>query len=369
MTADYKVIPKITQYFICVENCGYVTLSRASTRPRLVDAEIPLTCYNILMKITDKVYGDFEISEPVLGELLISSELERLKKISQYGVPDKYHSKKNFSRYEHSVGVMLLLRLLGASLEEQVGGLLHDISHSSFSHVIDWIYGKGRNGKENFQDEIQSEFLQASSIPEVLSRFGLTISDVSHNPKHILLEQNLPHLCADRIDYTLRELKTDHPDLDITNIISSLQMGPTEIYFKSLPEVRTFGDDYLYLQKSNWGAELSRVRFALLADAFKRALKLGIVEKNDFWVKDEEELLKLLENSHDKQIDFCLTELASRESKLNRATRPSKKIRYVDPLVLIGKTYHRLSEIDSEFAEALERSIRVSGERITLPHY
>src|SRR3990167_3900982 len=102
------------------------------------------------MLIKDRVYGNFQINEPVILELLKSKLVLRLKGISQFGVPDKYHYIKGFSRYEHSVGVMILLRILGASLEEQVAGLLHDVSHTAFSHIVDWVIGQGKT--ENFQD-------------------------------------------------------------------------------------------------------------------------------------------------------------------------------------------------------------------------
>jgi len=50
------------------------------------------------------------------------------------------------TRFDHSVGVMLLIRKLGAGsspasalLKEQVAALLHDVSHTAFSHVIDYV--------------------------------------------------------------------------------------------------------------------------------------------------------------------------------------------------------------------------------------
>lgn len=65
--------------------------------------------------------------------------MQRLKGISQFRIPDKYYFKDNYSRFEHSIGVMVLLGKLGASQEEQIAGLLHDVSHKAFSHVYDWV--------------------------------------------------------------------------------------------------------------------------------------------------------------------------------------------------------------------------------------
>ena len=103
------------------------------------------------MKINDLVYGEEEIGEQVLIELINSSAIQRLKEISQFGLPEEYHHRKVFSRYAHSVGVLILLRRLGADLDEQIAGLLHDVSHTAFSHVIDWVL---ENSEENYQDKI-----------------------------------------------------------------------------------------------------------------------------------------------------------------------------------------------------------------------
>ena len=110
------------------------------------------------MKINDRVYGNQEINEAILLDLINSNSIKRLKDISQIGMPDEYLSFSGFSRYEHSLGVMILLKRLRANLEEQVAGLLHDISHTPFSHVIDWVIGDPT--KEDYQDSIFREFLE-----------------------------------------------------------------------------------------------------------------------------------------------------------------------------------------------------------------
>lgn len=88
--------------------------------------------------IGDDIYGEIKINEPILLKLLGSPSILRLKKISQCGVPDRYYHLKNYSRYEHSVGAMILLRKLGATLEEQVAGLLHDVSAGPF-RLLFWL--------------------------------------------------------------------------------------------------------------------------------------------------------------------------------------------------------------------------------------
>ncbi len=85
------------------------------------------------MLITDALYGSFEI-DGVLEELILSERVQRLKGIHQAGASFLVNSKWNISRFEHSIGVMLLIKKFGGSVEEQIAALLHDVSHTVFSH-------------------------------------------------------------------------------------------------------------------------------------------------------------------------------------------------------------------------------------------
>ncbi len=76
------------------------------------------------MLITDALYGSFEI-DGVLEELILSEPVQRLKGIYQAGASFLVNSKWNISRFEHSIGVMLLIKKFGGSVEEQIAGLLH----------------------------------------------------------------------------------------------------------------------------------------------------------------------------------------------------------------------------------------------------
>lgn len=91
------------------------------------------------MKINDRLYGEADL-EPVLTDLIHSKAVQRLNGIHQGGACFLVNPAWNISRCEHSIGVMLLIRRLGGSLEEQIAGLLHDVSHTAFSHVADDVF-------------------------------------------------------------------------------------------------------------------------------------------------------------------------------------------------------------------------------------
>ena len=50
------------------------------------------------MLINDKVYGYEEIKEPVILELINSPTLQRLKGISQQGMPKEYFHRESIKR-------------------------------------------------------------------------------------------------------------------------------------------------------------------------------------------------------------------------------------------------------------------------------
>src|SRR5207245_2399122 len=127
-----------------------------------------------------------------------------LKELHQYGVSYYITHPEEYNRYDHSVGVFAILRLKGASIEEQVAGLLHDVSHTVFSHVGDFIFARSVE-KECYQDNIHEWFLNKYGIKEILEKYGFSVSQICHKSGNFLaLEQDLPNLCADRIDYNLQ---------------------------------------------------------------------------------------------------------------------------------------------------------------------
>lgn len=151
-------------------------------------------------KVSDLIYGTFEL--PLLfADLLTSAAIRRLAGIHQSGAIFLVNPDISHSRLEHSIGVMLLIRMLGGSELEQVAGLIHDISHTAFSHVGDYVFN---NKEENYHEQVFEPVLLDSDIPEILEKYGYHIDQILKG-RFSLLEQPLPYLCADRLDYTLRD--------------------------------------------------------------------------------------------------------------------------------------------------------------------
>jgi hypothetical protein len=310
------------------------------------------------MIINDRIYGKVKIEEPILLELLNSSSVLRLKNISQFGVPDEYYHLKNYSRYEHSVGVMVLLRKLGATLEEQVAGLLHDVSVLTFSHVIDWVFANGRDGVEDYHNTIHNQFLKETEIPKILEKFNFALKRILNKENFSLLEREIPDLCADRIDYALREFK---PKI-VRSCVKGLVNYNGEIVFINPKVAMNFATNFLELQTKHWGGYQAITRYHLFSKALKIALDKKILSEEDFH-KDEPFVLNKIEKSRDERIMKILAILRKKDPKdikSNSGRRVVKKFRYVDPKIISDGKLIRLSQLSPQFIKTLDKHRKIN---------
>jgi len=75
------------------------------------------------MLYNDPVYGTTELTEPVLLDLMETQAMRRARGVLQHGVSALVGVTVPTSRFDHSLGVMLLVRRLGGGLEEQIAAL------------------------------------------------------------------------------------------------------------------------------------------------------------------------------------------------------------------------------------------------------
>jgi len=314
-----------------------------------------------MMHIQDKVYGTFDLTEPVLIELIKSPTLQRLKGVSQQGMPREFWHREVFSRFDHSIGVFLLLRKLGADLNEQIAGLLHDISHTAFSHVIDWVIGDPT--KEDHQDKLFLQVLKNSEIPAILKKYHLEVEKIADLNSFSLLEKEAPGLCADRIDYTLRELVDLGYQVEVQQIVDHLVSYQGQIVFKTKEVALEFGKFYAMLQKEHWGGDEAKARYHILAEVLKTAIHEQFLKIEDF-SKTDHEILEVLSKTGHLEILEGLRKLkhgfSIKESSEGKGIFLQKKLRRIDPEVLDRGEIKPLSTISEEYQKSLLHEIEHS---------
>lgn len=314
------------------------------------------------MLVVDRVYGQFEITSQVLLDLIQSEPLQRLKKIAQCGMPDKYSHIKSYSRYEHCVGVMLILRKLGASEEEQIAGLLHDVSHTAFSHVVDWVVGAGKI--QDFQDNHHKKYIEKTIIPQILIRYGYSADRIVEYKHFGLLERDLPQLCADRLDYSVREF----PEKVATECINDLRNIDGYMVFQEESRALLFAEHFLQRQMENWGGFESASRYRIFADVLRYAMEQKIITMDDLWQYDDYVVQKLLA-ARDERISTTLHMLEKKS--LNQLPESDElvytKFRYIDPYFLYEGKLVKLSEVNETFNRLINSAKEENEKGIRVP--
>ena len=313
------------------------------------------------MTISDRVYGGHEISDPLALELISCPSFQRLKHIAQVGIPSRYYYLNDCcSRFDHSVGVYIFLNRLGANRSEQIAGLLHDVSHLAFSHVADWVLGD--RSKEDAQDKRHRTFVERSEIADILDRAGLTVDEICDYHRYALLEKEIPDICADRIDYALRESKPAIIKATLPYMIAA----PDGVVFIDIAAAKIFATNFLERQERHWGGYEAMTRYAIMSELLKLALMNGDLAEVDFDATDDLILDKLTATGK-KEYSGILNILQQKNLEyLPRSEKAIvKKFRYVDPKVLAGGKPERLSAIDADFKKRLEeaRALNARGVR------
>lgn len=288
------------------------------------------------MVISDVIYGEFKVDK-VLEELILSKPVQRLKGIHQAGASYLMNEKWNVTRFDHSVGAMLLIKKLGGSVEEQIAGLLHDVSHTAFSHVIDYVFD---NENESYHEEIFSSVVKNSEIPAILSKHGYNYEDILlDDSKWTLLERSAPELCADRVDYTLRDMYTYGyisleeaqnflDDLIVVNgkmILQNIEIAEwfTKTYYKEVIDffmkpINIYGND-------------------MLAKTLKLALYKKVIHADDFLLEDDELIVKL-QLCNDPEVEALLRKVHPnvkvKEDRNDYDLYQKNKVRLIDPPLL-----------------------------------
>ena len=308
------------------------------------------------MKYQDKVYGEVNIDEGVILDIINSKALQRLKGINQYGTWVLVDPKYDTSRFEHSVGVMIVLEKLGADLKEQLAGLVHDVSHTAFSHVVDYVFGKAE--VQDYHEEHAKEFISKTDLPEILKKYGYDWQEIIDEERFLLLEKKQPAVCADRVDYILRDgqMYGLFGKEFISQVLDSLKVKGTDIYYDNVEVAKESANMY-FKMGDFWASPMQSLLFQLLSQAMRIGLDEGTILESDLWGTDDELLGKLKSANH-QEINRLLALIKS-DLKFEIVEKDwdyhiFTKVRYSDPLVMVDNELKVLSEVDAEFKKKAE---------------
>lgn len=300
------------------------------------------------MKIQDRIYNEFTIEDQVISDLIKSNPVQRLKKISQDGAPHFIQPVRDVTRFEHSIGVWYLSNRFDCPIEEQIAALLHDIPHTAFSHVIDFVI---EDKNHEFHDQFTNEIILSSEIPAILERHNIDVEKVLHKENYDLLENNLPDISLDRLDYFLRDGFTMGflTTTVIIDILNGLKVEDSRFYFTDYRLASLAAILFANFSRLIWLDPTSHGSFFLIAEAIKIALRKEYITQEDFFTNDET-LMGKLKDSNDHEILMLLDRLKSGgefeyADKADAEFYGPNKPRVINPLVKTDDGLKRVTEL------------------------
>jgi HD superfamily phosphohydrolase len=308
----------------------------------------------------DRVYGEVEITEPVILELINSPSLQRLTGVDQAGYSKPYFPGIIHNRYEHSLGVYIILKKYKAPLAEQIAGLIHDISHSAFSHCIDYALDEGSETEHSHQDNVFDNYVKKSEIPGILKKYGFETGFILDDKNFPLKEKNLPDLCADRIDYSLRTGVAAKliSQSDTQEILNNLIVESKKWIFKNFDFAKKYAELFLKINIDYYSGLTSAVMFRTVGDYLRYAMQKSYINEKELYSTDNEVISKisvfLKEDNHLQLLfDRMNNKVGYRNDPGEYDAKVSCKSRVVDPLFKNGPEIKRLSDIDSGWKKIL----------------
>ena len=331
---------------------------------RLIITILLLSSFTSQAYVVNTVFGAIDEKNPLAIELINSAALQRLKYIDQSG-PIIYFNNTypQFSRYDHSLGVYVLLKRYNVSEQEQIAGLMHDTSHTVFSHLGDYVMQNNNLRTESYQDNIHDWFLTKSGVLGIVNKYKFSLEDISpKNPKYTALEQPFPDMNADRIEYNLHTalIFNDLSTEDINQILNALQYKDGKWFFNDVTQAKKFAKLSTYYTRNMWGSPSNNALYIVMGTALKRAVQLGVVDLSDIHFGIDQEVVNKLKSSKDPILK-SLIEISANINKYYTVTSQNDshvynpiKMRGIDPLVMQDGKLIRLSAISIDFKQELD---------------
>lgn len=294
-------------------------------------------------------------------------EMQRLKDVGmncgvEYTSFPIFKNCRYYSRFDHSVGVALIIWHFTADMKQTIAGLLHDIATPVFAHTIDFLnhdYTKQESTEEETADIIRN----SKQLNSLLHRYHLNINDVIDYHQYPIADNDMPQLSADRLEYSLgnmynygfvqiEEIKKYYDHIYINSRKDELVFDDLNIAVEFTGHV--FENSYVYISDED--------RFAMesLARILKDAIAKHVIDRMDLNATESYVIARLkADPEFSKRWDrYCQYHQIISCSKGQGLCIPAKK-RYILPL------YHdkRISQHDHSLQVMLDDFLAVSFEK------
>lgn len=276
-----------------------------------------------------------------------------------------YHHIAGYSRYDHSVGVALIIWHFTQDKTQTIAGLLHDIATPAFAHVVDFL-------NHDYLNQVSTEHLTESMIAEskdfmnLLHKHQLSLEDVKDYHTYPIADNYTPQLSADRLEYTLGnllnygfstidELRTYYNDIRI----GYNEYGIEELTFQTPLILAQFSYSMLKTSKS-YVSDEDRFAMQRLAELLRTALHRQIISFEDLYRDEPYVIEKLNADIQCAEMWKCFTACRQiQKSHIKPETdtwyQVEAKKRYINGLCSCGK---RAAQLFPDFNQSLQNFLQ-----------
>lgn len=285
-----------------------------------------------------------------------------------------FHPHTFYSRYDHSIGVALIIWRFTQNKEATLAGLFHDVSTPVFSHAIDFK-NKDYLNQESTEKENAQMILEDIELMELLKKDHIDPQKIIHDSDYPIANLKTPQLCADRLEYMFSTgyFLTNSFDIEtIQACINDLEIQENgELGFKNKDIAIQFFNGCLVNTKL-FLEPYDKITLQILASLTDLALDHHIIQSSDIYQKSEIEVIDTFKESTIPQIQQLYnllskqTVVLTQEAKMENAfcMKLDVKRRFVDPLV----NHKRLSAIDKNIKAQIIALFETKDEYICVPY-
>jgi uncharacterized protein len=248
---------------------------------------------------------------------------QRLLHISQLGTTLTVFPGAAHNRFEHAMGVyaktrrfcfkMLKAQLLTKHEVENVSlfGLLHDIGHGPFSHVIEGLTPVNHD-KNGFKiiEQLKSEINKAGGDYAFIKKL-FSWKDPLHK---IVMDKNMG---MDKLDYLERDVYHtgfgQRPDIEsIFNYLVFIK-GQLVIDKKSLEAAKQMQRLYTYMYKEVHLHKSSLIAGRFLEKMVSILLRLEKIDPSELWLMNDTELIAKIYTNDDPRLKYLYNSYKNRD--------------------------------------------------------
>lgn len=306
-----------------------------------------------------------------IKELINTPEFKRLSNVGmncgcEYTSFPIFSKGKNYTRYEHSIGVALIIWHFTKDIKQSIAGLLHDISSPVFAHVIDFLNGDHET-QESTEEKTEEIIANSMEIQEILKKYNLSTKDVYDYHMYPIADNDSPLLSADRLEYTLgnafyygfkslEEIRDIYKDL----VVSVNEFGQSEISFSTSDKAIEF--TCVSIENSKvYSSNVDRFAMQYLADLLKLAVNKRVISMKDLYTVEDQVISKLKKDEELKSMwkDFTkLSQIFTSKEKPEYGywvNIPAKK-RYINPQVV---SQGRVSSLSKNLSKEIDDFLNI----------